>query len=110
VFGGFLVLALIVAAVSNYYFQTFTPVLVLTVLWIPAYVVLGYRFTYWRCPLGAARPATARFPARSDITRGCSAMPASTAGCARIRTADAQKSPDPLPNASEELGENATPE
>ena len=29
VFGGFLVLALIVAAVSNYYFQTFTPVLVL---------------------------------------------------------------------------------
>lgn len=50
VFGGFLVLALIVAAVSNYYFQTFTPVLVLTVLWIPAYVVLGYRFTYWRCP------------------------------------------------------------
>lgn len=50
VFGGFVVLALVVATVSNYYFQTFTPVLALTVLWIPVYIMLGYPFVYWRCP------------------------------------------------------------
>jgi hypothetical protein len=53
-------LAFIVAAVSNYYFQTFTPVLVLTVLWMPAYLVFGYRFVYWRCPR-CNRPFSASF-------------------------------------------------
>jgi hypothetical protein len=86
VFGGFVVLALIVATVSNYYFQTFQPVLVLMVLWIPVYLVLGYPFVYWRCPR-CNRPFSGSFGYHKE----CSAGLASTAGSASIRTAGIQK-------------------
>jgi hypothetical protein len=85
-FGGFVVLALIVATVSNYYFQTFTPCWCLRSCGCrPISCLAPLRVS----TLPALQPPLLRL--FSDITKACSAGLASIVGSARMRTADARQ-------------------